>query len=221
MKQLSLILHEDRYLLVIDKPAGVAVHPGNMNNEEDTILDQFRGRIHDPGSGRPGIVHRLDKNTSGVLILAKDTRTKTFLQQQFKSRSVEKYYTAAVKGVPEPRRARLDLPIGRHPKNPLKRTVRSNGKPAVTEYTVTESRANTSLLNLHPLTGRTHQIRVHMQYIGHHILGDRVYGSPYPGLNRHFLHASCLTIMHPGDKTSRTFTSELPEDLYRIWYNGV
>lgn len=221
MKHEHAILHEDDYLLVLDKPAGVAVHPGHTDDGGDTIADWFQGKITDPGSRRPGIIHRLDKDTSGVLVIAKDPQTKAFLQQQFKSRSVTKHYIAAVQGVPEPRRARLDLPIGRHPKNPLKRTVRPNGKPAVTEYQVTETKADKSLVDIHPLTGRTHQIRVHMQYIGHPVLGDKVYGTRYPGLNRHFLHASGITLTHPEDGNERTFESELPGDLYRVWYNGV
>lgn len=212
-KQQLPILYEDEYILVINKPAGIAVHPGNMKGGEVTVTDHIQDKVHDPGSDRPGIVHRLDKDTSGVLVIAKNLGTKEFLQQQFKNRTVKKHYIAAVKGVPEPAHARIDVPIGRHPKNPLKRAVRANGKPAVTEYEVRKTTDNMSLIDIYPQTGRMHQIRVHLSYIGRPVLGDTLYGVSHPGLNRHFLHAAELTLTHPSTRIAATYTAGLPEEL--------
>lgn len=213
------IIHEDNDIIVLDKPAGIAVHSGNMKGTETTMVDYIRDKVEDSDTIRPGIVHRIDKDTSGVLVIAKNTEVKEYLQKQFKQRQVEKEYIAAVQGTPEPLRARIDIPLSRHPKNPMKRTVRKNGKDAITEYEVIQQKKNASLVKIYPLTGRTHQIRVHMQYIGHPILGDSMYAHKHPGLNRHFLHAHRLTFLHPSDHTKQTFTSELPEDLIKVWDN--
>lgn len=214
------ILYEDDVLIVVDKPAGLPVHPGNAADTRQTFLDYIADKVHDPGSDRPGIVHRLDKDTSGVLVVAKDAHTKTFLQQQFRQRTVTKQYIGSVRGVPDPEHARIEVPVGRHPKNPLKRAVRPDGRPAATEYRVRETARDASLLDIRPYTGRTHQIRVHMQYRGRPLLGDALYGSPHPGLERHFLHAASLTFLHPEGNAPLTYTSELPGELRRVWYNG-
>lgn len=209
----SPIIHEDEHLLVVDKPAGMTVHPGSMKDGEKTVLGHIREKIDDPESDRPGIVHRLDKDTSGVLVVAKDSETKSFLQQQFRQRNVGKHYIAGVKGVPDPKHARIDVPLGRHPKNPLKRAVRPNGRPAITEYQVKGVSDGISLLDVYPNTGRTHQIRVHLGYIGHPVLGDILYGATYPKLNRHFLHAAGLTITHPYTHRYTTYSADTPTEL--------
>ncbi len=207
------IIHEDEYLLVVDKPAGITVHAGGVRDDEQTVLDGIRDKIYDPESDRPGVVHRLDKNTSGVLVVAKDPGTKSFLQQQFQQRKVKKHYIAAVQGVPDPKHARIDVPVGRHPKNPLKRAVRPNGRPAITEYRARKIANDMSLLDVYPGTGRTHQIRVHLDYIGHPVLGDVLYDASHPKLNRHFLHAAELTFIHPDTHRHTTYAADTPTEL--------
>ncbi|PSO42858.1 RluA family pseudouridine synthase [Candidatus Saccharibacteria bacterium QS_5_54_17] len=212
-KQQIAILSQDGYLLVIDKPAGIAMHPGNGSGDEETVVDHLGSEVSDWDSQRPGIVHRLDKHTSGVVVIAKDAGTKALLQRQFKSRQVEKHYIAGVQGIPDRERARIEVPIGARPKNPLKRAVRPDGKPAVTQYHLTHQAEDWSLLDVYPLTGRTHQIRVHLSYIGHPVLGDSVYGVSCPGLAQHFLHAKELTILHPATQQPVTYTAQLPPEL--------
>jgi 23S rRNA pseudouridine1911/1915/1917 synthase len=212
-KQPVTILSQDAYLLVIDKPAGTPMHPGNGSGDGETVVDRFGSEVSDRDSQRPGIVHRLDKHTSGVVVVAKDSQTKAWLQGQFKSRQVKKRYIAGVEGVPDRERARIEVPIGRHPKNPLKRAPGPRGKPAVTQYHITYQAENWSLLDVYPFTGRTHQIRVHLSYIGHPVLGDSVYGVSSPELSQHFLHAKELTVLHPATHQPVTYTAPLPEEL--------
>ncbi len=207
------IIYQDKLVIVIDKPAGISVHVGQGRAGEQTIVDLIRDKVKDSDPERPGIVHRLDRDTSGVLIIAKDVKTKVFLQQQFKGRQVKKVYLALVRGVPKLERAILDWPIGRHPRNPLKRAIRPSGKPAQTEYKVKQRFGNKyALLEVYPKTGRTHQIRVHLAHLGHPVIGDRIYGKTEPNLPRHWLHAYKLTIKLPNG-VSKTFTSPLPDDL--------
>lgn len=213
------IVYEDSYIIVIDKPAGIAVHPGYALGKERTVVDDFRDRVDDPDTVRPGVVHRLDKPTSGVLVLAKDPETKHRLQDQFRRHEVHKTYTAAVSGVPHPRRARIDVPLGRHPKNPTRRSVRPDGRRAVTLYRVTDTQSDSSLLEVRPVSGRTHQIRVHLHYIGHPIWGDQTYGGAVPGLPRQFLHAGRITFTHPAQMERCEFEAPLPPDLLHVWYN--
>lgn len=211
-------IFEDADVLVIDKPAGLVVHAGNMKGTGKTLVDLIRDKVADPDEQRPGIVHRLDKDTSGVLVIAKNPSAKAFLQAQFKQRLVKKEYLAAVVGRPRLSRARLDWPIARHVKNPLKRMVRPNGKPAITEYEVLESRNGMSLLCVRPLTGRTHQIRVHLSHLGHPVIGDWLYGRTDSRLARHFLHALSLQLQLT-DGANQPFRSPLPADLSAFWYN--
>lgn len=205
------ILFEDQDVLVVDKPAGISVHagPGNL---EQTVADIVKGKVEDDGTGRCGIVHRLDKDTSGVLIIAKTTKAREFLQQQFKDRKVNKTYLALVAGAPSDAEATIELPLGRNPKNPLKRAVRGSGKAATSSYIVSKRYSGRTLLEVHPTTGRTHQIRVHLAYIGCPVVGDRLYGKADPVLNRHFLHAHKLKLKLPNGKT-KEFTSQLPTEL--------
>ena len=196
------------------------MHPDNDDNGTEKTLIDFIGKYtQDTDPIRPGIVHRLDKNTSGVVIVATDENVKARLQTQFKKRLVKKHYIAAVKGTVEPPKARIDLPIGRHPKNPLKRAVRANSKDALTQYGVIEHRDAMTLLDVYPETGRTHQIRVHLSYIGHPVIGDELYGTSQTNLNRHFLHAKDITLQHPGSDEEVSYTSELAQELKDFWYN--
>lgn len=212
-------LFEDENILVLDKPAGIAMHPGNMKGSEVTVVDFVRDKVGDPDTQRPGIVHRLDKDTSGVVVIAKNVETKEYLQQQFKQRRVEKYYMTAVSGHLKHEHARIDVPIGRHPKNPLRRAARSSGRPALSEYWVQEVTTGFSLLKVRIYTGRTHQIRIHLAHLGHPVLGDRLYGKPVTGLDRQFLHASELKFTGMDSKPMR-FSSPLPVTLAQFWYNA-
>ena len=208
------VIFEDDNVVVIDKPAGISMHPGNSKDGADTIADLLKSKLDEfDDMERPGIVHRLDKDTSGVVVVAKNIATKNFLQNQFKSREVKKQYITLVKGSLKNQEAIIDLPIGRNRKNPLKRSVIASAKAAKTHYKVAEEIADCSLLNVMPETGRTHQIRVHLSYLGHPVVGDETYGSRNEGLDRQFLHAHKLSIKLPGHKKTSTFISELPDDL--------
>lgn len=214
------ILYEDDQLIVVDKPAGMLVHGGNgTSNDEVTVASFLSAKIDDAAQpDRPGIVHRLDRDTSGVLVVARTSAVREHLQRQFKQRSIEKTYIAAVSGHMRYPKARIEVPLSRHPKNPTKRAVSSSGKIAVTEYEVIEERDSASLLKLKLLTGRTHQLRVHLQHLNHPILGDTLYGKATPGLRRQFLHASSLAFTHPNGERM-TFESPLPKELFDFWYN--
>lgn len=210
------IIHQDPSIIVVDKPAGISVHPSDSDKGEDTVMDLLSSRIDDPESDRPGIVHRLDKDTSGLLLVARTKTVREYLQKQFKQRKVEKTYLTAVNGKPKLDQARLEWPLSRSPKNPLKRAIRPGGKMAITEYRLLESRGGYSLLEIKLHTGRTHQIRAHMQYLGHPVLGDTLYGRPVKGLDRQFLHAHVLKFNHP-EGSRVEFRSELHNDLRKFW----
>jgi 23S rRNA pseudouridine1911/1915/1917 synthase len=199
-------LFEDDHLLIIDKPCGLPVHPGS-GQHRDTILDVFRfhyPQINEiPDTERPGIVHRLDKDTSGVLLLAKDNTTVKRLQKQFKRREVKKTYLALVAGHLRYRNGTIDAPIARSPRNRTKYkvvgvddTAAANAREAVTPFSVIREYRDFSLVKLFPLTGRTHQIRVHLSYYGNPILGDRFYGKG-DTFERLALHAYSLECRHP------------------------
>jgi 23S rRNA pseudouridine1911/1915/1917 synthase len=207
-------LYNDQNLIVIDKPAGISVHPGHNKNEE-TIVSVTKNMVNDIDKDRPGIVHRLDKNTSGVLIIAKNSMAKDILQKQFKDRTVEKTYLALVEGSVKLTEAIIDQPLGRHPKNPLKRTVRHNGKRAITRYKVLNKFHKYTLVELYPKTGRTHQIRIHLAKLGNPIVGDEYYGHKNPLLNRHFLHATEIRFKNI-EGESVVIKSNLPEELKNL-----
>lgn len=201
------IIYQDNNVLVIDKPAGIAVHPANGIPNGETIIEQLKKLGQDTY-----LVHRLDKETSGVMIFAKNVLAKVFLQQQFKNRSVKKTYIALVVGKPKHFEAILTYPVARHPKNPLKRAVRGSGKPAETRYKTLKSYNAATLLEAKPTTGRTHQIRVHLAHMGNPIVGDSLYGTADVDLGRQFLHAAKLEIALPSGE-SKVFESPLPKDL--------
>ena len=164
---------------------------------------------------RPGIVHRLDRDTSGVLIIAKHPEARRFLQRQFHKRTTEKTYLALVRGTPPTPRGSVEGPIGRHPTHRQKRAVIPDGRPALTHYETVENFEGYTLVRVKPVTGRTHQIRVHLEAIGVPVVGDELYGPRrrrLPGMKRHFLHAEELTIPLPNGET-QTFVAPLPEEL--------
>jgi 23S rRNA pseudouridine1911/1915/1917 synthase len=211
------IIYEDDDLLVVNKPAGLAMHPGSGLEGEPTVADFARHHTTDPDPERPGIVHRLDLDTSGLVILAKTSESKAYLQQQFASRAVHKTYTTLVVGRPSPAEAVIRLPLDRDPARPLRRSVIPGGREAVTRYRTLQTYPGYALLEANPETGRTHQIRVHLASIGHPVAGDTLYGPPRRplGLNRQFLHASALEFTAPSGQHLQ-LESPLPPDLVNI-----
>jgi len=217
------IIYEDRDVIVIDKPAGVIVHPVK-SADEPSLLDEFRDKIDPRGfpALRPGVVHRLDADTSGVLILAKNSNSAVLLSAQFKNRTVKKSYLALVHGKLEPAEGMIDLPVGRTARGGNRMSVYGGrGKDSRTSYKVIATAGSLSLLRLGLHTGRTHQIRAHLLAIGFPILGDKTYGSPSRDkragitLNRQFLHASTLELTLPSGQNTK-FASPLPKELHSI-----
>lgn len=211
------IIYEDNCLAVIDKPAGLAVYPA-PGHDSHTLANALLRRFPDlcvfGNSKRPGIVHRLDKDTSGLMVIARSEAVRLDLEAQFKLRSVTKKYIVLVMGRLTPENGVVEAPIGRDPSNRKRMAIVSSGRPARTEYRVKKYIRNYSLLEVHILTGRTHQIRVHMSAIGHPVAGDKVYGGSRPSFfPRQFLHASSLEFRLPGTGQRQAFTCPLPEDL--------
>ncbi len=227
------IRYEDSDILIVNKPAGMVVHPGT-GHESGTLVNALLAHCTDlAGIGstkRPGIVHRLDKDTSGLLVVAKNDMAQHALQEQFKNRTVGKKYIALVHGQLQPETALIDAPIGRDPKQRKKMSVITPGGPRARSARARSAQTQIQALiyydeytlvecGLH--TGRTHQIRVHLAYIGFPIVGDTVYGrrkQPFP-LKRHFLHAAELTIRRPSDQEELTLTAELPPELTTLLAN--
>jgi 23S rRNA pseudouridine1911/1915/1917 synthase len=216
------IIYEDGDVIVIDKPAGLVVHPA-AGHASGTLVNALLGHIPDlegiGGEVRPGIVHRLDKDTSGLIVAAKNDRALQFLQEQFKARTIKKMYLALVEGIVAPREGVIDAPIGRSKTDRKKMAVRRGGRAAQTRYRVRQFYRNPdlTLVEAYPETGRTHQIRVHLAWLKHPLVGDEVYGrqrSIVP-IERHFLHAAALTLTLPNGET-RTFESKLPDDLQQV-----
>ena len=216
---LSVIFENDD-LLVIDKPAGMVVHPA-AGHDTGTLVHAVLG--YDPdlegigGEERPGVVHRLDKETSGLIAIAKNERAHRWLVEQFKERRVEKTYLALVDGKPPTPTGRIEAPIGRDPRDRKKMAIvkLEKGRQAISEYKTLESFPRHTLLEFHPRTGRTHQIRLHCAFLGCPIVADTTYGHRKPSLelNRHFLHAWRLKITLPGEQNPRLFEAPLPGEL--------
>jgi len=211
------ILYEDEDLAAIDKPAGMVVHAGagvRSGTVVNALLHRFNQLSSVAGEIRPGIVHRLDRFTSGVLLVAKNDRAHRELARQFASREVRKVYLAMVNGTPVPASARIEKPIARDPNRRERMTSRlSTGRAAWSEYRILERFPTQSFLQVLIGTGRTHQIRVHLAGIGHPVIGDKLYGAPASTLNRYFLHSHQIEFRHPSTGQSLTITSSLPEDL--------
>jgi len=211
------ILYEDDNVIVIDKPAGILTHSKGALNLEPTVASFIKGKLNSKLTGnRAGIVHRLDRGTSGVIICAKNRTTLGFLQKQFSKRNTKKVYLAVVEGVPEPRRAIVKVPILRNPAKPQTFMAAKLGKPAETTYKVVKvferGGRQYSLLELAPKTGRTHQLRVHLKYIGHPIVGDPVYGR---GGEELLLHARSLELTLPGSRRE-IFESPVPARIRKF-----
>ena len=204
------IIYLDDNVIVINKPRGVLSHAKGALNDEFTVADFFkRYTDYNIDTNRPGIIHRLDRDTSGVMIGARNADTATRLQKQFADRKTKKTYYAVLNGIPKLEKANVDLPIGRNPAAPSTFRVNANGKTAQTKYEVIASNDKYSLVRLEPKTGRTHQLRVHMAYINTPILGDKIYGKP---ADRMYLHAASLEITIPGGER-KTFFAPVPHDL--------
>lgn len=206
------IIYIDDNVIVVNKPVGVLTHSKGVMNTEFTVADFFRRyTTNDLESTRPGIVHRLDRDTSGVIIGARNDETASLLKKQFADRTTKKRYAAVVTGVPKLNEAVIDLPIARNPSAPSTFRVDPKGKAAITQYEVLASNGEYSLLDLKPKTGRTHQLRVHMQYLRTPIAGDRVYGDA-KSAPRLCLHAQSLEITIPGSHR-KTFTAPVPPEF--------
>jgi len=213
------IIYIDDNVIVVNKPAGVLTHSKGALNDEFTVADFFR-RYTTNGleTSRPGIVHRLDRDTSGVIIGARNDETALLLKKQFADRTTKKHYIAIVDGAPKLQEAIIDLPIGRNPSSPSMFRVDPSGKAAITKYEVLESDDTQSLVALHPKTGRTHQLRVHMAYISTPISGDRVYGNVKTA-PRLMLHASSLELTIP-TSSRKTFEAPVPK-VFNDRFSGI
>ncbi|HET9412390.1 MAG TPA: RluA family pseudouridine synthase [Candidatus Saccharimonadales bacterium] len=207
------ILYQDDDVIVINKPAGMLTHAKGVKSQEFTVGEFMRPRTSDGAdTNRPGIVHRLDRDTSGVIICAKTPQAKQWLQKQFATRNVKKMYLAVVDGRPKQASALIQLPIERNPKKPQMFRVGGNGKPAETLYETIQEFPHATYVRLFPKTGRTHQLRVHMQYLGCPVLGDPLYGKPESDLGRMFLHAARLELTLPS-RERKVFLAPLPAAL--------
>lgn len=208
------ILYIDDNVIVINKPIGILSHSKGAMDDEFTVAEFFRGyTTYHSDTNRPGIIHRLDRDTSGVMIGARNEETAILLQKQFADRKTKKTYVAIVVGEPKSPRAQLDLPIGRNPSAPSTFRVDVKGKSAITTYDVIKSNGKESLVILQPKTGRTHQLRVHMKYIGTPIKGDKVYGK---ASDRLYLHAKSLEITIPVSER-KVFESPVPQAFIDIF----
>ena len=214
------IVFENEDLIVVNKPAGMVVHPA-AGHASGTLVNAVLGYEPDiegiGGEERPGVVHRLDKETSGLILLAKNERAHRSLQDQFRLRKVDKTYLALVDGKPPTPSGRVESHIGRDPSHRKRMAIvsESRGRVAISEYKTAESFPSHTLLEFHPLTGRTHQIRLHCAFLGCPIVGDEVYGRKKFSIeiDRHFLHAQRLRIVLPGEKEPRLFEASLPAEL--------
>lgn len=219
------IVYENDDILMVNKPAGMVVHPA-AGHARGTLVNAVL--FHAPeisiqGSTRPGIIHRLDKDTSGIMVVAKSDRAQTSLAEQWMGRKVQKHYFALATGVVEEDTATIDAPIGRNPANRQQMAVTRAGKEAITHFTVVERFDDCTLLDVTIETGRTHQIRVHLNFIGHPVVGDVLYGNKVSAriaeeleLHRQFLHASSLGFTMPGTTSEHVFEAPLPQDLQSV-----
>jgi len=216
------IIYEDTDILVIDKPAGLVVHPSPGHTSHtlvNAILAHCPSLATSEDLTRPGIIHRLDKDTSGLMIIAKNDYARQYLVNQFKSHAVTKGYLVLVKGRPSPEQGAIEAPIGRDPHNRKRMAITETGKEASTQYKVKEYLNGYTLLEVAPRTGRTHQIRVHLSAIGYPVVGDPIYGTKRRleakalCLKRQFIHAYRLGFRLPSTNEYREFTCPLPADL--------
>ncbi len=209
------IVYEDKDVIVINKPQGMVVHPA-PGNYKNTLVNALLYHCKDlssiNGVKRPGIVHRIDKDTSGLLMVAKNDYAHNFLAEQLKDKTASRTYVALVHGIVHVKKGIINAPIGRDPKSRVKMAVVKDGKESITEFTVLKYYKDFTLIECKLKTGRTHQIRVHMDYIGYPLVGDPLYGRRKLKYgNKQYLHAKELSFIHPTTKERVTFTTELPE----------
>lgn len=213
------LIYQDAELVVLDKPAGLSVHPG-PGHPDGTLVNALLARCPDikgiGGVARPGIVHRLDKDTSGLMVVAKTERAHHDLSAQIKARQVHKEYLALTVGVPPQDEGIIDAPIARDPRNRKRMAVVLSGRESCTHYRVAERLGDYALVELVLETGRTHQIRVHLAYLGYPLYGDELYGRRSPDLSRQFLHANVLGFRRPANGEWVEFRSDLPPELSGI-----
>lgn len=219
------IIFENDDILMVNKPAGMVVHPaaGHASGTLVNAVLYHAPGISIQGSTRPGIIHRLDKDTSGIMVVAKSDRAQTSLAEQWMERQVQKRYLSLATGVVEEDTATIDAPIGRNPANRQQMAAVRSGKEAITHFNVIERFEDSTLLDVTIETGRTHQIRVHLNFIGHAVVGDILYGNKVSariaeelGLKRQFLHANSLGFAMPGSGEQRVFEAPLPADLQSV-----
>jgi 23S rRNA pseudouridine1911/1915/1917 synthase len=207
------VAYEDEQLLVVDKPAGVVVHPG-AGHASGTLVHGLAGRAAGGEEDRPGIVHRLDRDTSGLLVVARSDEAHEQLQELIRKRQVERRYVALVRGRPRSWRGTIDAPIGRDRDEPTRHSLDTDTpREAVTHFEVAELLGGYALLDVRLETGRTHQIRIHLAAIDLPVVGDGVYGIPEPALGRQFLHANRIAFTHPFTGERIEVESPLPDDL--------
>lgn len=210
------VIYEDKDVIVINKPPGLLTHTKGQQSNEATIASFIKDKLKGLDGNRAGIVHRLDRATSGLIIGAKNPEALAWLQKQFSTRKVKKTYFALAEGTLKTKQAIIDMPIERNPKRPQTFRVGANGKKAITEYEVIKETGKLSLIMLYPKTGRTHQLRVHMVALGHPIFGDSLYGNT-PS-DRMYLHAAELELTLPS-KERRKFESPLPKEFNKLLAN--
>ncbi len=217
------VVFENPDLIVVNKPAGMVVHPSPGHFTGTLVHAALAHAPEMDGVGgvlRPGVVHRLDRDTSGLILLAKNDAAHQWLQSQFRDRKVQKVYLALVDGHPPTPTGRIEAPITRNTSHRqlMAVTTSDKGRDAVSEYRTIETFHDYTLLEVHPITGRTHQIRLHLKFIGCTVVGDTVYGRKHPTLpiSRQFLHAGRITITLPGESLPRTFEAPLPQDLAKV-----
>ena len=210
------IIHEDSHILVIDKQAGIPVHPGPGHPDgtiANALLENYPNVKRVGSENRPGIVHRLDIDTSGLMVVAKTQEAHLNIARQFENRTVEKTYLALVTGTLSREEAIIDAAIGRSPGDRQKMSVLENGRQAITRYKVIRRYTSFDLLEIRLLTGRTHQIRVHMASLGHPVAGDKIYGKEFDHLTRQFLHSAGLQFSHPSTAKQVKYEAPLPGDI--------
>ncbi|MHB9033871.1 MAG: RluA family pseudouridine synthase [Anaerolineae bacterium] len=217
------VIYEDAALLVLNKPAGLTVHPGAGTTTATLLqsLVEYRPELLKftwPDPARPGIVHRLDKDTSGILLVALNPTAQAAMQAQFKAHSIQKTYLAVLHGHLQPDEGTIDAPLGRHPTRRVKRAVVAEGRPAQTRYQVIERFEQACYVKAWPLSGRTHQIRVHFAALGHAVVGDRLYGPRRSALTaaRQMLHAWRISLVHPVNGENLSFEAPLPPDFSEL-----
>lgn len=224
------VVFEDEHLIVVDKPAGLVVHPAAGNPDGtlvNALLHHCAGQLSGIGGvARPGIVHRIDKDTSGLMVAAKTDRAHEGLARQFKAHSIDRRYRAIVAGLPNPAEGSVDAPLARSPQNRKKVAIVRGGRHAVTHYRLVRPLKQAALMECRLETGRTHQVRVHMASIGHALLGDPVYGRTRPAhrelletlnFRRQALHAAHLGFIHPINSNALAFSSEIPADMQELF----